>query len=117
MPVLAELTEYCSVNVFVPAVRPDRITLDPMFWSLVVPDARLLIPVSSSEAANVVAPDTATAQLDANPLVPFNKLERIIIMAVVPVTSVTDGFVPGDPERVAENERLVVVPLLSLIHI
>jgi len=53
-----------------------------------------------SEAATVVAPETANDILDA-PAAELAMCVAIETNAVVPVVSVTVGFVPGLPDRLA----------------
>ena len=62
-----------------------------------------------SLAAKVVAPDTATLVYERMAALLEEPFE-IVIAADVPVTRVTLGLVPGEPERVAVYVDDVVVP-------
>ena len=90
-----------------PAVRPVK--------AIVSDEVMLVVDVEIAafavDAARVVAPETAT------PTKAFDATEsaivaEIVTRAVVPVESVTDGLVPGDPDRDAVNVVDVVVPVL-----
>ena len=67
----------------------------------------------SSFAATIPAPLTATLIITALVLL-LNTVALILSIAVVPVTNVTLGFVPGLPESVGVYEVLVVVPIGTL---
>ena len=62
-----------------------------------------------SLAAKVVAPETATLVREIVAEL-FEQVLENDTSTVVPVLSVTDGFVPGDPERVAVYDAEFVVP-------
>ena len=99
------MTEYCKAKVLVPAVRPVTICVREAVMFV----AEVDVAESPVEAATVDAPDTAKPRnaFDAEPMF---KVADTVTSAVVPVEIVTDGFVPGVPERAAVKVVEVVVP-------
>jgi len=99
---------YCSVNVLVPAVRP---VITAVF---VIVAVTLLLESEAAQsllAATVPAPDTATLVRESAKPVVLDAKTEMKIKAVVPVTRVTEGLVPGDPLKVAVYDAEVVVPV------
>jgi hypothetical protein len=109
LPVLP-VAAYCIVKVFVPAVRPDIIVVPVVVLKYAGAAAEVEKPRLFALAAIVEAPDTAKETLQPLPTPLFAISADTVMSADVPVTNVTEGLVPGLPERVAVNDVLVDVP-------
>jgi hypothetical protein len=94
------------VNVLEPAVKPVRTNVRVETTPLTVP----LYAESAVEAAIVEAPETATPIHTFPPVVPYRR-DETLMSAVVPVVSVTAGFVPGEPDKLAVKDADVVEPV------
>ena len=90
-----------------PAVRPDTIAVNVVV--VFVTDVE--IAANDVEAATVDAPETAKPRLPLEATF-MSIAAETVTSAVVPVEIVTDGLVPGVPERVGVKVFEVVVPEL-----